>query len=202
MHKRVGVGPLGSIVVRCGLSVLFTVVTACGEDDGTGGTAESSEGGELGTSGPGSTGPAGSTSSEGSTGPDASTGGTTTGAADDTSTTSGSSEETAIPEVFFPEVLAIIQAECSCHRSPMPAGQLDMRDDMAYDSLVGVPSAQAPEVDRVSPGDPENSYLYLKLLGEQGSVGGGGTRMPQGGSMLPDDQLDLVRYWILGGAQP
>jgi large subunit ribosomal protein L28 len=36
----------------------------------------------------------------------------------------------------------------------MPAGQLDMNDGIAYDSLVSVPAAQVPGVDRVRPGDP------------------------------------------------
>jgi hypothetical protein len=202
MDKNIGVGSRGP-VVACGLfSVLFTVTAACGDDEGSDATAGASEAGELTTSGPGSsTGPGTSTGPEGSTGPDASSSGGTTSAVDE-STTSGSSEETAIPEVFFPEVLAIFQVECFCHRSPMPSGMLDLNDDMAYDSLVDVPSVQVPEVNRVTPGDPDNSYLYLKLIGEQASVGGGGTRMPQGGGMLPDDQIDLVRHWILGGAQP
>jgi hypothetical protein len=204
MDKDIGVGPLGSVVACCLFSVLFTVTAACGDDEGSDATVGASEDGELTTSGPGSTGstgPGSSTGPEGSTGPEASSGGTTS-PADDTSTSSGSSEETAIPEVFFPEVLAIFEAECFCHRSPMPSGMLDLNDDMAYDSLVGVPSVQVPEVNLVTPGDPGNSYLYLKLIGEQTSVGGGGTRMPQGGGMLPEDQIDLVRYWILGGAQP
>lgn len=190
-----GVARLGCM----GLVMLVGAAGCPGGDDGetmagsSGGdvTTSTSEGGSTSTGEPGSSssGPGGS-SSEG-----------TTSAVDDTSTSSDGGEETAIPEVFFPEVLAIFQAECFCHRSPMPAAALDLNDDAAYDSIVSVPSAQAAGVDRVSPGDADGSYLYLKLLGEQLSVGGAGTRMPQGG-VLPDDQLDLIRHWILGGAQP
>lgn len=193
-----------------GLGVLLLGLAAgCGDDEG----AESGAGSSGDPTGPSSTGlgmdtggggASDSGGDPGSTGDPSSTGPGTTSAVDDTSTGSedtASGEETAIPAVGFDEVLSIIAAECSCHRSPMFVGQLDLRDDAAYASLVSVPSAQAPRVDRVSPGDPDGSYLYLKLLNQQGTVGGGGSRMPQGGMLLPEE-LDLVRYWILGGANP
>lgn len=189
---------------RASVGLWWVLAVACGDDqraDPTGGsTAGSTAGSTTGSTANPTTDPtaAESTGGPGSTG----TSPGSTGAVDGTTTGEGSSEETAIPDVFFPEVLAVIQEECFCHRSPMFPGQLDLRDEMAYDSLVSVPAAQAPSVDRVSPGDPGNSYLYLKLLGDQASVGGGGTRMPQASPMLPPDQLDLVRHWILGGAQP
>lgn len=180
---------------------MFSLGVACGDDDGgetmagsTGGTTapDPSTGPEEGTS---SSGADVSTSSEGT--------GSSTMAVDGSSSSSSSEggEETAIPEVLFPEVLAIFQEECFCHRTPEPASMLDLDDDAAYDSIVNVPAPQAPDVSYVTPGDPDDSYLYLKLLGEQATVGGSGSRMPQGG-VLPDDQLDLVRYWILGGALP
>ena len=172
---------------------------ACGDDTG-GETMAGSSGGTT-VSPPDSTGPSSSSSSgaDVSTGSESSSGGTTM--AVDSTSTGGSSEETAIPEVFFPEVLTIIQDRCFCHRGAMPSGMLALDDDVAYDSLVNVPAPQAPDVNYVTPGDPDQSYLYLKLTGEQTTVGGSGTRMPQGGT-LTEEQLDTVRYWILGGAQP
>lgn len=192
---------LGRAVARGGLGTWLVLAAACGDDGAGDPTAGSSVGmTTLGEStGPDATG-SGSGASTGGTSGTSSAG--STSAVDGTSSGDSGGEETAIPEVFFPEVLAVIQAECFCHQNMMFMGQLDMRDDMAYASLVSVPAAQAPGVDRVSPGDPDNSYLYLKLLGEQASVGGGGTRMPQLSPMLPPEQIDLVRYWILGGAQP
>jgi hypothetical protein len=202
MDNEIGVGRRGSIVVGLGLSLSFMLGVACGDDQG-GETMAGSSGGTT-VSPPDSTGPGtltvSSSGADVSTGSEGSSGGTTM-AIDGTSSSGDSSEETAIPEVFFPEVLTIFQAECFCHRTPMPASMLDLDDDAAYDSIVNVPAPQAPAVNYVTPGDPDNSYLYLKLTGEQLSVGGSGTRMPQGG-MLTDDQIDLVRYWILGGALP
>jgi len=204
MIKDFGLGLRGSSVARHGLSVLFTLVAACGGDD----EEETGAGSETTVAATDSTGPGEGTTTTGaegttttgeeSTGPEPGTDSTT--AADESSSGGESTTGEPFEEVFFPEVLAIIQAECSCHRSPMPAAQLDLSDDAAYDSLVNVPSGQAPGVNRVTPGDPDNSYLYLKLTGEQASVGGGGTRMPQGG-VLPDDQILLVRNWIGSGAQ-
>lgn len=201
----VGVGRMVMrMVARVGLGAALAAAVACGDDEATDEGAETGEPTSTGPSTDGtSTGPDPGTS-DSSTG-SGSTGPGTTSAVDDTSTGDGattSSEETAIPAVAFDQVLAIIAAECFCHRSPMFPGQLDLRDDAAYASLVSVPSAQVPRVDRVVPGDPDGSYLYLKLLGDQASVGGGGTRMPQGAPMLPAEDLDTVRYWILGGADP
>lgn len=202
MTRAFEVGPRGATVVRCGLGLLLILGTACPGDDG-----EDTGAGTTGTTmvpddstGPGVTGSEGSTSAEGTTDGEGTTGGTTTGV-DESSSGGESSTGEPVEEVFFPEVLAIFQAECFCHRGPMVAGQLDLNDDVAYDSLLDVPAPQAPDVSYVSPGDPDNSYLYLKLAGEQLSVGGSGTRMPQGG-VLTDDQILLVRSWILSGAQP
>lgn len=201
MTRARQVGPRRATVVRCGLGLLVILGPACpgddGEDTGAGTTGGTTMVADDGT-GPGVTG------SEGSTSPGDTTGGTTLGTTlgmDESSSGGESSSGEPVEEVFFPEVLAIVQAECFCHRGPMVAGQLDLNDDVAYGSLLDVPAPQAPDVSYVSPGDPDNSYLYLKLVGEQLSVGGSGTRMPQGG-VLTDDQILRVRHWILTGAQP
>ena len=137
---------------------------------------------------------------------EASTGSTAADATDSGGTSEGSTseggEETSIPEVGFDQILELMTVECFCHRSAMPSGGLDLRDAAAYASIVSIPSVEAPGVDRVSPGDPSQSYLYLKVIGEQASVGGSGVRMPAGMLPLPPEDIDLIRFWILGGAQP
>ncbi|MCX4245202.1 hypothetical protein [Paraliomyxa miuraensis] len=189
-----------------GLVVMLALGSGCG-DDGTSDSGASSVGSSDGGGSTGTSTTSGSTGSSEDATSSSSTGPGTTSAVDDTSAStsldpSGSSDETAIPDVAFGEVLVVIGDNCFCHRSPMFQGQLDLRDDAAYASLVSVPSIQAPGVDRVVPGDPSGSYLYLKLLGDQATVGGSGTRMPQGLPMLPPEELDLFRYWIQGGANP
>jgi hypothetical protein len=58
------------------------------------------------------------------------------------------------------------------------------------------PSSERPALWRVRPGDPQNSYLYLKVLGDGGIDGG---RMPLGGPYNPND-VQLFYDWILDGA--
>ena len=52
----------------------------------------------------------------------------------------------------------------------------------------------------VQPNSLGGSYLMRKLDGTHGDVGGAGGQMPQSGPLAPQD-LDLVRMWILNGAQ-
>jgi len=196
MDKDTGVGRRSSIIAGLGLSLSFVLGIACGDDEGSETMAGSAD--ETTVSQPDSTGPDSSSSADIST--SSSSSGGSTMAVDSTSTGS-SSEETAIPEVLFPEVLVVIQDRCFCHRGAMPSGMLALDDDVAYESLVDVPAPQAPGVSYVTAGDLDNSYLYLKLTGEQATVGGIGTSMPQGGT-LTDEQLAIVRHWILSGAQP
>lgn len=89
----------------------------------------------------------------------------------------------------------IFTPRCSgCH--PPSGGGLDLRAGHTYSSTVNVPSSENPSLMRVKPGDPDNSYLYRKLVGS----GISGARMPAGGPFLTQSELDRVRGWILAGA--
>jgi hypothetical protein len=66
----------------------------------------------------------------------------------------------------------------------------------SFAALVNVASLQV-NLDRVEPGDPDNSYLIRKLEGAAGIVG---TRMPQGGPFLDQATVDMIRQWISDGA--
>jgi len=84
----------------------------------------------------------------------------------------------------------------ACHAGA--AAPLGLRLDAgnSYALLVNVPSVEAPAILRVTPGDPDNSYLVQKIEGSA-SVG---ARMPLGGPPLPQSSIDLVRAWIAEGA--
>lgn len=84
-----------------------------------------------------------------------------------------------------------------CHiGASAPEGlRLDAAD--SYSLLVGVPSAEVPSLLRVMPGNPDESYLVLKLQGSPGIVGG---QMPLGGPYLPAATIDAIRQWITDGA--
>jgi len=74
---------------------------------------------------------------------------------------------------------------------------LDLASEGAYNSLVGVPSAQRPGVLRVAPGDPDNSYLMHKIEGRPGITG---LRMPRTPPFMTDGQIRIIRRWIEIGA--
>ena len=86
----------------------------------------------------------------------------------------------------------------NCHNATARPAGLDLASTGAHARLVGVASVERPTLQRVTPGDPENSYLIHKLEGRPGIVG---TRMPRGtGPFLTDGQMRIVRRWIELGA--
>jgi hypothetical protein len=90
---------------------------------------------------------------------------------------------------------------CSpCHPGPttniLPSGMNFSSTGDSFAALVGVTSIQVSALDRVEPGNPDDSYLIRKLEGTQ-SVG---MRMPQGGPFLDQDTIDTIRQWISDGA--
>jgi hypothetical protein len=63
--------------------------------------------------------------------------------------------------------------------------------------VVNVRSTERPDLFRVQPFEPRNSYLYLKVLGDGGIEGG---RMPLD-EVVPDQRIpELVGAWIEAGA--
>jgi hypothetical protein len=72
---------------------------------------------------------------------------------------------------------------------------LDLRSGRSYGELVSV-LATSEHILRVIPGNPDGSYLVMKLEGRQ-SVG---DRMPQTGAALDSIDLTNIRNWIAQGA--
>jgi hypothetical protein len=68
----------------------------------------------------------------------------------------------------------------------------------SHAALVNVPSRERPELMRVKPGDPENSYLIHKMEGRPSIIG---LRMPfSGPPHLIEGQILVVKRWIEIGA--
>jgi Bacterial Ig-like domain len=67
----------------------------------------------------------------------------------------------------------------------------------SYNSIVGVPSGEEPTIDRIKPGDPDNSYLVLKIEGAPGILG---AQMPYHETPLPQSTIDAIRQWVTDGA--
>jgi hypothetical protein len=114
-----------------------------------------------------------------------------------------------VPRARFRDGLsAVLFSSCAhsaCHLPPFTNASFAVdTPEVTLANLVSVPSVQSPLL-RVSPGRPSQSYLWHKLLGTHGSVGGAGVRMPSehlpGDDYLSDAEMDLVRAWILDGAR-
>ncbi len=94
----------------------------------------------------------------------------------------------------------------TCHgvEASGAAGALDLRAESLYESVVNV-AAQSGELPRVFPGDEERSVLYLKLAAKTlgtalSDFGVSGGSMPTNADVLTEDELEVVRAWIRGGA--
>lgn len=99
------------------------------------------------------------------------------------------------------DVQPIFTANCSfegCHGGSAPILDQDLSSAQhSFASVVNVPSMEVDGLMRVKPGDSANSYLYQKISQDTPQVG---TRMPQGRPNLSDDEINLIRRWIDGGA--
>jgi hypothetical protein len=84
-----------------------------------------------------------------------------------------------------------------CHIGAGAPEGLQLDAAHSYALLVGVPSVEQPAVLRVSPGNPDASYMVRKLQGSPGISGG---QMPLGGPYLPQSTIDVIRQWITAGA--
>jgi hypothetical protein len=99
------------------------------------------------------------------------------------------------------DVQPIFTANCifeGCHGGSAPILDQDLSSaQRSFASVVNVPSVEVDGLMRVKPGDSANSYLYQKISQDNPQVG---TRMPQGRPNLSDDEINLIRRWIDGGA--
>lgn len=115
--------------------------------------------------------------------------------------------ESPVPVSFRSDIAPLFVKKCAyCHMKEGPDAGLILEPRFAYVMIVDVPSTESP-LKRVAPGDPERSYLLLKMQNRHREVGGSGTKMPMfpGGvgygvlSAAPAE-IELVRAWIAAGA--
>jgi parallel beta-helix repeat protein len=127
-----------------------------------------------------------------------------------TTTTTSSTTTTTLTWTWSGEVQPLLAglvppfpgcAGCHGIASPQYAGFGDIDDPVAgYNDIVNQPSMQLPAMDRIEPGNHLMSYLWHKINGTHGDVGGSGARMPQFGPYLSQEQLDGIAGWIDAGA--
>ncbi len=105
-----------------------------------------------------------------------------------------------------PSTLTTIQTNvftprCSgCHNgtgTTLPGSMNLTGASASHAALVGVASLEVPALQRVAPGNPNDSYLIRKLEGGPGIVA---SRMPLGSPPLDQPTIDSIRLWIANGA--
>lgn len=102
--------------------------------------------------------------------------------------TEGATLENIQQTIFNPSC-----AVSGCHIGGSAPLGLDLSEGAARDNLVGVASEGLPSFKRVDPGNPDDSYLVMKLEGDSRIAG---QQMPLGRPALSSDQIALVREWI------
>lgn len=85
-----------------------------------------------------------------------------------------------------------------CHSGAAAPQGLRLDTNSSFANLVGVPSREVGSLFRVSPGNPDQSYLVQKLEGNAAE----GQQMPLGGPPLAQSTINFVRQWIAEGALP
>jgi hypothetical protein len=107
----------------------------------------------------------------------------------------GTGEVTADFQSIQENVFTPICSKCHIGAGAPEGLQLDAAH--SYNLLVGVPSNEQPSLERVKPGDPDDSYMVHKIEGLPGISGG---QMPLGETPLPQAAIDAIRQWITNGA--
>ena len=89
-----------------------------------------------------------------------------------------------------------------CHGTPANAGGLNLSYEVSYQNLIGQtprnPAAAAAGLKLVDPGNPDNSFLLIKLMGPTSPELG--ARMPFAAGHLHEGKIEAIRTWIAAGA--
>jgi hypothetical protein len=95
----------------------------------------------------------------------------------------------------------ILEANCGgCHGGASPEADLLLVGDDVYARLLE-PSSQVPDMPLITPGVPEESYLYLKLIGDESIMGNPMPYNPlTGEGTLGEAEIADILTWISNGA--
>jgi hypothetical protein len=95
----------------------------------------------------------------------------------------------------------ILEFNCGgCHNADDPQGSLTLLGDGVYERLLE-PSGQLSDMNLIEPGDPTQSYLFLKLIDDDRIQG---RQMPYnpltGEGSLSQAEISDIETWIINGA--
>lgn len=107
--------------------------------------------------------------------------------------------------VLQEEILTPNCATSGCHDSQTKSNGLDLSPSVAYQNLINIQptneNARQDKLLRVKPGNPYQSFFYVKLDSSNFHVSDGyGMLMPMGSRPLTVGQVEFIREWIAAGA--
>ena len=111
----------------------------------------------------------------------------------------GPDGEGTLTEATLAQVREVFSVSCAlsgCHSGGEPTADLSLEGDFAA-RIVGVASGQRPDLKLVDPGNPDDSYLLIKVRGDDEIVS---QQMPPD-KVLPAEQVEIIRAWIASGAK-
>jgi len=98
--------------------------------------------------------------------------------------------------VLLEQVREIFSRSCAtggCHSGTYPKMKLSLEADDVPESMVDMPSIQYPELMLVNPGEPEDSYLLIKIAGGEKM---NGKLMPINLPPLKAEEIGAITMWI------
>ena len=103
---------------------------------------------------------------------------------------------------YAKNVEPVVAKRClGCHSAEKHKAGLVLDKASGYKDLTTRMSVQVTDMPLVKPGDPDGSYLWLKLM-HTAPKGKGMPRTLFGSKKLPTDELELIKSWIETGAKP
>ena len=124
----------------------------------------------------------------------------------------GSAVDAVTARASFGDVQALFAQGCitaACHGAARSGGLSLVDGDTTFAAMVDQPSQEVPGMRLVRPGNPDQSYLMVKIDGTMRtlpecaiSMGSNpcGAQMPQLEAPLSAVQVELIRSWIAQGA--
>jgi hypothetical protein len=111
-------------------------------------------------------------------------------------------ESTVLSDKFSDIQANILERNCvasSCH-GEFGKSLLSLTKAKAYNSLMAMTqheTAKPRYPQRVVPGKPEQSFVYIKITAPKPDEG---LRMPERGTPLTAEEIEAIRRWIVKGA--
>jgi mono/diheme cytochrome c family protein len=105
--------------------------------------------------------------------------------------------------LYQEKIAPLFRSKCgTCHLTGTEAGNVQLTPGQAIAAIVDVAAQEAPKYKRVVPGDPDSSYLVMKIEGTHIEKGGSGATMPFAAPPLSALEIADIRQWITEGAKP